>query len=343
VSHPRIAPKRIGGLRLEPLRTYPLRYGLAVLKHLKGRRPLRLEDVGVSVETDFELPTGRYHRWLALFGYEPAASPSPGAQPLFSFNSVADTAAIFALARRLGLPLHRVLHASTATRRLGAVEPGGHYVAESTYVGAEPRRNHSALVRFESRIKNPAGDVVAETDNAMFVAKIDPERWEMLNHNGQATPIRRKHRKLTAPDWSHDQLIDHRLGRRFGFLSGDLNPLHTAPWLAKLTGHRTGFIQGMCAYNLTVAGLSRYRADPLASLDMTFSRPFYVGAVATLHAQGDRFEWVDSEGKVLGYGTYATAPTEIPVEAAVPPERRRLPRTRERRTRFPTIDPVLGV
>lgn len=348
MRQPRIETQQVECVDLEPRRTYPLRYARALLPHLIGRRPLRLEDRGVSVETEFQLTERQSRQWRTLFGWDAASARATPAAPPFTYHSAADTFSLFALARRLGVPFRHVLHAFTHVERTACMAPGHVYTARSVYERAEPRRNHGALLHFATTVKDQEGRSIVSARNGIFVRRIRPERWNMLTPTPAPLRLRRPRPLLGAPLWSISIRLDPALSRGFGRVSGDLNPLHTVPWLARRLGHRTGFLQGMCAFNLTATQLQRRIPGSLTDLRMTFSRPFYQGERVTLNVLDGQFEWVDAQAKVLGYGAYGTGDVlrPHPTPEAARPWTARMSELASRTGRLrrdpPTIDPALG-
>lgn len=96
-------------------------------------------------------------------------------------------------------------------------------------------------------------------------------------------------------------------------LSGDLNPLHVDPAVAKAGGFDRPILQGLCTYGVVgralIAALCNNRTDRLRRLDARFSSPVYPGeTIETRIWTGNgpaRFEAysVEREVRVLSHGS----------------------------------------
>jgi acyl dehydratase len=97
------------------------------------------------------------------------------------------------------------------------------------------------------------------------------------------------------------------LGRRYGWISGDINPIHLADLTARAFGFRSAIAHGMwslarCASELPVA-----QFDAAASLDVQFRQPVHLPAWVMLHSwasetldggtPGTAFELRDAQGE----------------------------------------------
>lgn len=92
------------------------------------------------------------------------------------------------------------------------------------------------------------------------------------------------------------------LGRRFAFVTGDVNPLHwVGPW-ARAMGHRTPILHGFCTFARAVERVIRARAagDPtrLARFEARFTRPLPLPSRVGTYLVGDRVHVGDAPGGV---------------------------------------------
>lgn len=93
-----------------------------------------------------------------------------------------------------------------------------------------------------------------------------------------------------------------KLGGQYGNLSGDLNPLHTNRFLAKLNGAPNAFIQGYCLFNYVIKALADDASREYQKISMNFCRPVFEDQKAHLLLLGDRYQVVDGKNKLLAYG-----------------------------------------
>lgn len=92
------------------------------------------------------------------------------------------------------------------------------------------------------------------------------------------------------------------MGRRYGAVAGDRNPVHTTPLLARLFGVKRCFMQGLGLRNAVVAALARHGL-PLGQLEIRFAYPAYLGQTLQLRAAGGSFELLDEAQQLVAFGT----------------------------------------
>lgn len=90
------------------------------------------------------------------------------------------------------------------------------------------------------------------------------------------------------------------IGRRYGRVSGDLNPIHLSALSAKLFGFRQAIAHGMWTKARTLAALMPREAVAQAKVAVEFKTPLYLPARASLwttrNAQGAWFEVRNAKG-----------------------------------------------
>lgn len=75
-------------------------------------------------------------------------------------------------------------------------------------------------------------------------------------------------------------------GRRYGWLSGDLNPIHLWPWTARVFGLQAPIIHGAHTLARCEAELTRALDAPLQAVHLAFLRPLALPGQATLYREG---------------------------------------------------------
>ena len=87
------------------------------------------------------------------------------------------------------------------------------------------------------------------------------------------------------------------LGRRYGWMSGDINPIHLADITARAFGFRTAIAHGMWSLARCAAELPADQFDGSATLDVQFRLPVHLPAWVMLQS------WVASNGAAQVAGT----------------------------------------
>jgi acyl dehydratase len=100
----------------------------------------------------------------------------------------------------------------------------------------------------------------------------------------------------TEVDWS----LPANLGRVYGGISKDYNPIHLFPWTAKLFGFKRQIAHGMCLLAKTAAVLPMPASGAIA-LEVAFRKPVFLPCktqlVAGAHEGGQAFKLLgDKEG-----------------------------------------------
>jgi hypothetical protein len=101
--------------------------------------------------------------------------------------------------------------------------------------------------------------------------------------------------------WSEAIALPKDLGRRYGRVSGDCNPVHTTTWVARLFGQKRPFAQGLALRNAVVARLSALGVE-MGRFEMTFASPAWLGQTLELRLSEGRFELIGSQGELVAFG-----------------------------------------
>jgi acyl dehydratase len=132
-----------------------------------------------------------------------------------------------------------------------------------------------------------AQDQVFATCRSVYLArklasrKSEPEALEPLPHQAEW--------QLPADE-----------GRRYAAASGDYNPVHLSPWLARLFGYPRALAHGMDTAGRVVAALEREVRKPITRLEIAFKRPILLPARVQVEwdDQG-RYRVVSGDGNTL--------------------------------------------
>ena len=288
---------------------YALAYWPAALRSLLTPHRLNLDAARWTYAARFEPRHDDHDRWCDAFGLDAQAA---GGAP-FLFSHATGTLLYMRLFADLGLNLRHLLHLRhRATHRAAAPAQALAGQTVSARVAAVHRLGSSkAVVQVASTVSNDEGLVLLHLQDDFIVRGFRPDQLEALAQH-PAPPFEALQRP--KPRWAAGTAPRHALvdvapdlGRRYGELSGDVNPVHTRPWAARLFGHAEPFLQGLATRTLIVGQLAQagVRVD---RLDLHLCRPVPCGARLGLSHDGQRFELADA----LGSRLYACGRFEAP-------------------------------
>jgi acyl dehydratase len=151
----------------------------------------------------------------------------------------------------------------------------GTFTAEGRTVGAwDKGEGKGAVVVNETTWTDDKGEKVATLTGAMF-ARGDggfggPQEGQPEPHRVPERPADQRVEFPTRPD----QALLYRL-------SGDRNPLHADPAIAKMAGFPRPILHGLCTYGLTCRAVlttyAEYQPDRIKSHEARFSAPVFPG------------------------------------------------------------------
>jgi acyl dehydratase len=238
------------------------------------------------------------------FLYEHHAPDGLAVEPTFALSAV--TRLLPPLVEALGLDLRALLHAAQALE-VHRVPPAAGRCTVTRAITGVWDKGSAAIVDCE--------DQVADAEGPLATAR---SRWWVRGAGGFGGPGRPADDGAPPPapqrpaDWRHvvattpEQAALHRL-------SGDRNPVHIDPALAREAGQPAPFLHGLCTFGLTGHALDR-AAGPgrrLASLGGRFTRPVFPGQALTVEAwwtgDGARVRVHSPDGVVLDRGEAAFA------------------------------------
>lgn len=116
--------------------------------------------------------------------------------------------------------------------------------------------------------------------NIDFTATVDNQLvWSGFStymHQCETGIGRREKPKVIRGDNPEDWLVPKKIGRTYGRLSGDCNPIHISNWTAKMFGFKQAIAHGMWSKARCLAALEDILPGPGYTVDTTFHRPIFL-------------------------------------------------------------------
>lgn len=283
---------------------YAAHYWPATVLNLLRPHRLRGDVARPRLAAPVSIPDALRRDWQALFDAD--------AQCPLLVNQSVGTLLYTRLFRQLGLNFRRLLHVQHRTEHQvapAALAGAARQLLVSELRGCWRLGADKALVVLGTQVLRPVaegGGLLARVEDGFLIRAVPPADWARLPPLEDGEQLRelqglRKRRALIAGPRLPLPLAPD-LGRRYGRVSGDHNPVHTTPLAARLFGQPRPFAQGLALRNLVAAALHR-QGLPLAGLRLCFAQPAYLGQTLGLVVQDGQFELQDADARVVAFGS----------------------------------------
>lgn len=180
------------------------------------------------------------------------------------------------LAGPIGIDFSRVLHSGHSLNLMRPLPAAASVVVHERVIGAfDKGPDKGALLLIEKIIRDAASGELLCSLVATILARAD---------GGFGGPREGAPRPHVLPARAADLVIDctTRPDQAFLFaLSGDRNPLHRDPGLARSLGFPRPILQGLCLYGIAcraiVTGVCDYAPERISTFEARFSAPVFPG------------------------------------------------------------------
>jgi hypothetical protein len=292
------------------------RYYSRLMVNLLRRQKLALPHGAKPFHANFDFPASLESKWDNLFLVNPR-SPKP-LQMIYNqlsrdylFDALSRMQVNFANVMQLGIDVE-------LARPFTGFQPSQSYDYGITLKEVLHLNHDRALLKFNSVVSDEQGEPIVVQRDIMILCNLKKADIERLNKNaeihGESSDQYRGLSKLEPAitlddaDWSGRYFLSNDTGLRYGVVSGDLNPLHTAKIFSKLLGHRRSFVQGAFTANLVLKFLMNDMLLPVQTMSVIFTRPAYSGQMITCVVKGRRFELHCQRQKLLAKGHFTLFP-----------------------------------
>lgn len=230
------------------------------------------------------------------------------------------TLSFFDLLNQYDLSLAHVLHVKSSLW-LGNSELilGQKYSVQHTVADVLPIYEDRICLIIRSSIFDINGNHIQDVKNAFMIKGLsahDAHLFDQLHHNPKHNPELFKGLSKKASVLANDAnikkleiYIPAHSGVKYGALSGDMNPIHTNAFIAKLTGAKGAFVQGLYTINLALANFIKSADLPLEKINITFCRKVYENQTISLVWKDSYYEILDTNKELLAFGRIHTLPS----------------------------------
>jgi acyl dehydratase len=250
--------------------------------------PIDHEMLQTTVLTDVPISYGEQDVMLYALGIGLGSDPLDGSElsyvsehaglrtlPTFASMIIPD-----AIVAGSGVDLRQILHRAQSLEFFRPLPSSAKLLANQRVVSVSDRgAGRGAEIELETELRLARDDSVVCTAGSRVTARSDG------GFGGPAPQVRARHR---MPDREPDLVCDlpTRPGQALLFrLSGDFNPLHADPRVARQAGFDAPILHGRCTYGIACHAILKtvcnYDFTLIGSLDVRFSAPVYPGDVIT--------------------------------------------------------------
>ena|GEM_PF-4620103 len=288
-------------------------YYSRLVRNLLRRQKLQVDESGYPFAASFNFPASLKARWDHLFLVHPK-HPKP-MQMIYNrlsrdylFDTLSQMKLNFANVMQLSIEVE-------IAQAFAGFNAEQHYHYASSLQDVLHLNHDRALLNFRSIVSDDQGQELVIQKDTMFLNNLSKVDIARLNQEAPAhTELVDRYRGLSkqAPeislqdaDWSGRYFLAADTGLRYGVVSGDLNPLHTARIFSKIMGHRGSFVQGAFTANLVLKFLMNDLHKPVKHMAVTFTQPAYAGQMITFVIKGTNFELHCQKHKLLAKGHFS--------------------------------------
>jgi len=285
---------------------YARAYWTATLRNLTVTHALKAEHVG-SYAAPMVVTAALRAQWQRLFN-DTGDRSDPDVPVPYLYNQSVGTRLYTRLIADLGINFRHLLHVQHETK---------HWASVVDWVNTDRQELHAslraasrlgdgkAMISLRIAIHRPRaeGGTLLGTVNDRFIIRNVPDADFATLATGRAllrtlAELRRKEPQLDASASDSVQgtiQLPADMGKRFGRVSGDFNPVHTTRWAARLFGVKRPFLQGLGLRNAMIRQLAVH-GRPLKRFTISFASPAFLGQTLRVVMQGDAFELSTNRG-----------------------------------------------
>jgi acyl dehydratase len=246
-------------------------------------------------------------KWHSLFDVKPEdTDPIP-----FLYYQSVGTLLYTRIFADLGINFRNLLHVKHETLHLMAPSACASVRRNRLDCGLKHVKRlgkDKALVSLETHIYGPGETPLSVVQDSFLIRKLPSHDLNNLDSDAtavwemRALRVRAAELDMRTEGTRHCSMsVTPDMGRSYGKVSGDMNPVHTTRLGARLFGLPRPFLQGLGVRNLTIRHLARMGV-PLDHLSLTFASPAYLGETLNLIVRDGRFEVQDSRRCIVAHG-----------------------------------------
>jgi len=280
------------------LRYQALYYSQAVPALLRQQRITFKRDL--RTEFRFKLTPKLRQEYASLFGSSEHSVP-------YTYHWPCSVLAFLDTMNRMGVAYKNILHLtfSQKVRRDDPFKSDGVYFVTTSFDRLRPYSQDKLVFEGKTTVSDGNG-VVLTNKNRILVKNVTPGDWKKLGMEPDSklkTKLQKQFALTDEISQSSELFFPPSMGQNFGKISGDLNPVHLSPLLARFFGYSQPFLQGLGTANALIAQLANLHKSP-RHIKILFTQPVLLGKKMTFKISSDFISLQCSNGKDLVVGHY---------------------------------------
>ena len=288
---------------------YLLRFAISATKSLLRKQHLQLPTQPTTYSARFLLTEKNYEEWRSLFSVGTVDGLIP-----FDYYWPHFTMFFLQVINKLQINYRNILHLGHEVLFLR--DSHGIRIGEEVQIHMVVKDialldHNRAVVIIESTITDTAASKIGTCIDTIFVKNLSVDNVALLknthhyNHTDTSDFLNLSKHQATLTGravQSNSFYIPDHFGMKYAKVSGDYNPIHIQPWLAKLFGYSQAFVQGSAITNFLTKLFIGDLNEKLQFLTIKFCRPVHLGQTITVHFSATAFELISSEGQLVAFG-----------------------------------------
>jgi len=186
----------------------------------------------------------------------------------------------------LGANMMRLVHGDQDMRFLAAVKPGD-VISATSKIENIVDKTMGEVITIGITAKNQRGASVLQASSGLFIR--GARKKENIAAERAERDAEEAEWEVATPAWSSTVTVAADQSVRYADASGDRNPIHLDPEVAKMAGLPAIILHGLCTMAFVHNSCVRQAGnDPLRvkRLAVRFNRPVLMGDVLTIDARG---------------------------------------------------------
>lgn len=289
---------------LKPSLIYSSYFYLETVKNLLRRQKLKIPVPQLHGRAQFDFDRATVDRWHDLFRVSESRDLG------LSYFWYASELFYLTIMKEFGFHYRNILHLSHERIFTNSLKIGEQYNVEMTLDDIVRHSKDRIVFVMKTVLRDSLNEIYSITKDTIFLKNVSEDFLRYLdtceefgkNDLSEIRGISKRKTQIEGGD-VHEFYVSKKLGREYGRVSGDLNPLHTSISTAKIFGFKNAFLQGVCTANIAIKFLSSKME--IEKVKVILSKPLYLKQKIQVIVGNEFFEVMDQANDLVAFGSYS--------------------------------------